>query len=140
MTITSISAFRFLRFASWIQLIGARSASFLSVKGLKTLLNSDSVFDVEGVGPLDGDVVVDEAFVFPKKLAIIDRAFSCVSLSFLSFSALAAFFSFRSFSYKGIIQSAMALADMVRLTFAAFSIALAGSTAALGRPGLCGVI
>jgi hypothetical protein len=44
------------------------------------------------------DVVVEEALPFPKKLAIIDRAFSWDSLSFLSFSALAAFFSFRSFS------------------------------------------
>jgi len=70
----------------------------LRANGLKTLSKSDSVFDVEGVGPLDG--VVDEAFGFPKKLAIIDLAFSWDCLSFLSFSALAAFFSFRSFSLK----------------------------------------
>ena len=76
MTITSTPAIRFLLFASWIQLIGASSASFFSVKGLKTLSNSDSVFDVEGVGPLDGDVMVDEAFAFPKKVAFFDRAFS----------------------------------------------------------------
>jgi hypothetical protein len=46
-------------------------------------------------------MILDEAFGFPKKLAIIDLAFSCASFSFLSLSALAAFFSFRSFSWKG---------------------------------------
>jgi len=97
MTITSTSAFRFLRFGSWNQLVGASSAPFLSVKGLNTLSKSDSVFEV---GPLEGDVVADEAFGLPKKLAIIDLAFSCDSLIFFSFSALAAFFSIRSFSCK----------------------------------------
>ena len=69
--------------------------SFLSVKGLETLSNSDSVLNIEGVGVLDGDAVVDEAFAFPKRLAIIDRAFSWDS----SISRLwQLFFSFRSFS------------------------------------------
>ncbi len=76
MTITSASVNRFLLFASRIQFVGASSASFLDVNGLNTLSNSDSVSDAEGPGPLDEEVAADEGLGFPKKLAIIDLAFS----------------------------------------------------------------
>lgn len=76
MTITSTSANRFLLFASWNQFVGASSTSFLSVNGLNTLSNSDSVVEAEGAKTLDEDAEVVDGLGFPKKLAIIDLAFS----------------------------------------------------------------
>lgn len=76
MTITSASANCFLLFASWNQFVGASSASFLSVNGLNTLSNSDCVADAAEGGTSDEDAEVVEVLGFPKKLAIIDLAFS----------------------------------------------------------------
>ena len=89
----------FLLFASWNQFVGASSTSFLSENGLNALSNSDRAVDAGG-GTLDEDAGVVEGLGFPKKLAIIDLAFSWDSLSFLSFSAFATFLSVRSFSFN----------------------------------------
>lgn len=87
------------------QFTGASSASFFSAKGRNVRWKSDCALVGAGepVSPVcvdldfEGDEVTED-FACPKKVAMSVRDFACASCAFFSRSALAAFFSSRSFS------------------------------------------